>query len=356
MAIVCVVPSIKKFCDDDMSASFWNEVVGKQMGFLTEATRIHESLASEYGLITVGCLKQPWVTLAMIETAVVKATQSETHPEGRRGWMRSIQHLLQHQFATMAPGAPVSAALALSAGGVRLPSYAPKDNIKLGDKLKLEGTLDAIQLPSVLDTMEYETENPFVADLSANDTKEISKHVFLQRALADNYVSGDLEVEKKYAKLLKAKYLGKPAFSGDWKKILKGRAAMGRRSSASVLSLILLTSPCCTLLTALCCHLPPHRRSIRRVSNTRLTRPTLTRQLATARSTNFFWARSQLSHRSPSTSATTRRTRSRGRSLPRLARSRLEPSCWLLCKLQSHRLRLLLRLASCLLQKKLLTL
>ena len=261
MALVLAVPSLKKFSDDDMSASFWNEVVGKQMGFQAEATRIHESLASEFGLITVGCLKQPWVTLTMIETAVVKATQSETHPEGRRGWMRSIQHLLQHQFSTMAPGAPVSAALALSGSltcGPRLPLYAPKDGLKLGEKLKLEGTLDEIRLPGVLDTMEYETENPFVADLSANDTKEISKHVFLQRALADNYVSGDKEVEKKYAKLLKAKYLGKPAFSGDWKKILKGRAAMGRRTSASVrhpapLCLYSCTAPpCCTTLTVFC--------------------------------------------------------------------------------------------------------
>jgi hypothetical protein len=248
--------AFKKFNDDDMSASFWNEVVGKEMGFMDEARQIHESLASEFGLITVGCLRQPWVTVAMIQNVVVKATQSETHPEGRLGWMRSIQHLLQHQFTTMAPGAPVSAALVLSsAGGVRLPSYAPKDNIKLGEKLKLEGTMDAIQLPGVLDTMEYETENPFVNDLSANDTKQISKHVFLQRALADNYVSGDKEVEKKYAKLLKLKYLGKPAFSGDWKKILKGRAAMGRRSNASVRSQILLTPPFCTyLLTVhLCC-------------------------------------------------------------------------------------------------------
>ena len=261
MALVLAVPSLKKFSDDDMSASFWNEVVGKQMGFQAEATRIHESLASEFGLITVGCLKQPWVTLTMIETAVVKATQSETHPEGRRGWMRSIQHLLQHQFSTMAPGAPVSAALAISGSltcGTRLPLYAPKDGLKLGEKLKLEGTLDEIRLPGVLDTMEYETENPFVADLSANDTKEISKHVFLQRALADNYVSGDKEVEKKYAKLLKAKYLGKPAFSGDWKKILKGRAAMGRRTSASVrhpapLCLYSCTAPpCCTTLTVFC--------------------------------------------------------------------------------------------------------
>ena len=81
------------------------------------------------------------------------------------------------------------------------------------------------------------------SDLSANDTKAISKHVFLQRALADNYVSGDLEVEKKYAKLLKAKFLGKPAFSGDWKKILKGRAAQGRRSNASVRLVLRSSSP-----------------------------------------------------------------------------------------------------------------
>jgi hypothetical protein len=234
---------VNSYSDDDMSASFWNNVVGSQMGFVNEAKRIHESLSSEYGLITVGCMRQPWVTLAMIQTAVVNATKSETHPEGRLGWMRSIQHLLQHQFTTIAPGAPVSAALVLSSRGARLPSHAPKDGLKLGDKLKLECKLDDLQLPSVLDTMEYETANPFLADLSANDTKEISKHVFLQRALADNYVSGDLEVEKKYAKLLKAKFLGKPAFSGDWKKILKGRAAQGRRSNASVRLVLRSSSP-----------------------------------------------------------------------------------------------------------------
>lgn len=226
------------FHDDDPSSVFWAKVIGDSFGFPQEAAKINEQLTEEFGLCTVGSLKQDWVTVHLIQSVIVKNTRSATYPEGRLGWMRSIQYFLQHTFASIAPGAPASAADAESRPSTltKVAAFAPRDGIKLGDKLKVEGTLSQITLPAILDTMEYETLNPFEDDLTPNDTKEISKQVYLFRAVAFNNVSGDKDVENTLAKLLKKKYKGKPAFSGDWRGILKRRAQQGRRATSQVLS------------------------------------------------------------------------------------------------------------------------
>ena len=210
----------------DAVDAFWTLMASRMKLERMQTCRdIASGLEDEYGCISIGSMLS--LHLHDAETLFEKLG-------GKRGWTRTVEHILGKQFKRLATsGVPDSAKLGEPGGTLVQPRSARFPKEPLGAYLTRAGKLDELLIPEhVLDDAITETRCPSGNTLSKNDKKAVCCAVWCWLLTQYAFVGNCIILFKHLAKQLKKKF---PFISGAvWHKSLGYRAENGRRPNAIV--------------------------------------------------------------------------------------------------------------------------
>ena len=207
--------------------AFWNffmQGMGEQHSQAVQ--EITRSMKDEWGVITVGCLRNPELWLHEVEALVKTAG-------GKGGWVKSIQRLLNFKYRELSPSLPESAGLVNEGTEDRVKEEKYKRKHKLGAYLRVQGLLGSCVVPQEqIAAAIVETADPKSTRLTYNDSKRVAEVVFLYIIVKYRSVGGCKELFEHLDRQLSD--MGVAPHKGKWHQVLRRRFQSGRRSSAAV--------------------------------------------------------------------------------------------------------------------------
>jgi hypothetical protein len=204
-------------------------------------TGISTEMKDEWGVITVGCLRNPEVYEHDVAALVTKMG-------GKKGWVKSLGHLLGHKFRQLG-SVPESAngimtALSASSASLAIVHSQKTERFgtehKLGPYLKSIGALQKCTVPAnLIEAAIEETVDPQSSRLSFGDSKSVAEVCWKWILKTYKHPGGDKILFVHLEHCLNE--LGIAPHRGSWRKVLTYRWRNARRMSASVRTTALMS-------------------------------------------------------------------------------------------------------------------
>ena len=215
---------------------FW-DVFGGRLKEHNRSTckAIAEDLQEEFACISVGSMRNPDLTAHDFEKLIVKHG-------GKKGWLRSIEHLLDFTFRRAATSAPESAALVeTKQSGPMREKPTGFVGYKVGAHLKRHNELGRLQPPRHVMTRGVEETNDWKNNpLSYNDHKAVCNDIFWWVVLNFKSVKKCILMFRELGKHLNTEF---PKTSQKiWMTKLHNRWKNGLRTSAKVIAALAPTT------------------------------------------------------------------------------------------------------------------
>ena len=217
--------------ESDPADLFWEFFAGRMKEEYRPAiAAIGEELKDEWGCVTVGLLRNPSLPLHNVETIF-------TENGGKKGWVTSIQHLLNFKYRPLSGSAPESAHVLTEMASDNVPR-AKKARFarehKLGVYLQSIGQLAGCVIPKEeIEAAIIETAEPRKTRLTFNDSKRVNSAAY--KYVAKEYKSvGGCKVLFEHLEKQLRDVMGLAPHRGTWFHTLTNRFESGRRTDASV--------------------------------------------------------------------------------------------------------------------------
>jgi hypothetical protein len=215
----------------DPAEKFWDFFAARMKAQYRKAIAdIGEALADDWGCVTVGLLCNPDLYLGDVEEIF-------TDNGGKKGWVTSIQALLNFKYRTLSSSAPESASVLTEQASVNAPR-AKKERFdrahKLGAYLKSMGQMAGCVVPKAdIEAAIIETAEPRKTRLTFNDSKRTAGVVYHYVAKEYKSVGGCKDLFEHLEKQLRD-VMGLAPHRGTWFTVLQNRFESGRRTDAAV--------------------------------------------------------------------------------------------------------------------------